>query len=352
MSDTVTNFQSTDQLVVARELSGILLEKMQERNSPVFGQLLQLREAVFDEIPNESQEQKQHRIDKLKENALRFTKNPEERQEFLQGVMRLGQCYDMAWLVARSNFLKEQRENWDNPEKNLLDKDVKEHFEKTAALGSKTVVDNAGSIDDAIKILNEPVFECVFTAHPTSVHSRENVAAMRDVNTALHDIRRGKENAEETLKSAVAKWVETPVVPQQENNNGESELKKFSVHDEVTLGLDDFKRAYHDVVYAYRRADESLDARAAKKDEAYHKEDLKLGMRYSSWIGGDKDGNPSITSETTLETILLHKLKAIECYQEDLRKRKKGYQGTHRDFKNKIWGISSRLKLYNFSSWS
>nr|WP_255420653.1 phosphoenolpyruvate carboxylase [Arsenophonus endosymbiont of Aleurodicus floccissimus] len=37
-------------------------------------------------------------------------------------------------------------------------------------------------------------------------------------------------------------------------------------------------------------------------------------IRFTSWMGGDHDGNPLVTAEVTLEALLLSRWKAAELF--------------------------------------
>ena len=41
-------------------------------------------------------------------------------------------------------------------------------------------------------------------------------------------------------------------------------------------------------------------------------------LRYGSWIGGDRDGNPSVTSDVTMQTLATLHQAALQVYLRDV----------------------------------
>src|SRR4029450_4174120 len=46
--------------------------------------------------------------------------------------------------------------------------------------------------------------------------------------------------------------------------------------------------------------------------------DVPPFLRFGSWIGGARDGNPSVTAEVTEHTLRLHKETALALYERAL----------------------------------
>ena len=42
-------------------------------------------------------------------------------------------------------------------------------------------------------------------------------------------------------------------------------------------------------------------------------------LRFRSWIGSDRDGNPNVTADVTRTTLAMHRRTALSRYLEDLR---------------------------------
>jgi phosphoenolpyruvate carboxylase len=166
------------------------------------------------------------------------------------------------------------------------------------------------AIDDVQDILSSISLELVMTAHPTEatrravldIHKRIAVDVMELDNPTL--TYREREKLREKLMNEVL------ILWQTDELRG----RKPTVIDEVRNGLFYFDETLFEVLPSVY---EELERCLSKyyPDENWHVPDY---LRFGSWIGGDRDGNPSVTSKVTWETLTLHRQLAIQKYEEKL----------------------------------
>ena len=95
---------------------------------------------------------------------------------------------------------------------------------------------------------------------------------------------------------------------------GEIRLQKPSVAQEVAWGLHFFVDSLFDgVMLLYRELD-----RALEQAYPHHQFDTPPVLRFGSWIGGDRDGNPNITTDVTASAIRASAATCLRRYRQDL----------------------------------
>jgi phosphoenolpyruvate carboxylase len=188
-----------------------------------------------------------------------------------------------------------------------------------------TTADQPGSIEDIIsklkrhnvpveqihQILGDIYLELVMTAHPTEatrrvvldIHQRISKEVLELDNPTLNH--REKEQLHNQLVSEVLTLWQTDEIRD----------RKPTVLDEVRNGLFYFDETLFEVLPSiYSELERCLQKYFP--DQQWH---IPTFLKFGSWIGGDRDGNPSVTAEVTWETLVMHRDLVLQKYEEQLQ---------------------------------
>ena len=161
------------------------------------------------------------------------------------------------------------------------------------------------------RLLERLTIDLVFTAHPTQAKRRTVLAKLRRIAAALTELDvRDLLPAEraalvERLRAEVALlWV-----------TDRSRTTRPTVTDEVRTGLFYFDNTLWDVLPAVY---DDMATALAQHYPGLQPPDRFL--TFASWIGGDRDGNPNVTSDVTIETLRLHRGLALEKHRVNTRR--------------------------------
>ena len=166
------------------------------------------------------------------------------------------------------------------------------------------------SAEQLVAAISDLEIELVFTAHPTEVARRTLLQKFGRIAGALqrHDrpdltpIER-EEVVDELRREITAAW-ETEEVRESQP----------TPLDEVKGGLYVFEQSLWDAVPRFLRA---ID-RALLKHTGKQLPPQIAPVRFGSWIGGDRDGNPNVTPQTTIEACLLSRWMAAELLEGEI----------------------------------
>ncbi len=147
----------------------------------------------------------------------------------------------------------------------------------------------------------------VFTAHPTEARRRAVVTALQRITGLLWDLddeRRGPLEEAETRRRLREEvdllWRTSPL-----------RVKAMGPLDEVRTVMAVFDETIFRVVPAFYRA---VDGTLAGPRSGAAAPAVSAFLRFGSWVGGDRDGNPYVTAQVTRETALIqsdHVLRAL-----------------------------------------
>ena len=176
-----------------------------------------------------------------------------------------------------------------------------------------------GSFDDTLRHLREEGLDAdglerllqslhyvaVFTAHPTEIKRR----------TLLQNLRRVFIACETLDESDLAPWQRDEAVSELRAliqvlwHTDELRSERHTVEGEVQQGLYFFRTSvFKCIPTVYRNLERALAGSFGT--------DLRVPsfVRFGSWIGGDRDGNPNVTPAITARTLRLQKVEVLREY--------------------------------------
>lgn len=152
--------------------------------------------------------------------------------------------------------------------------------------------------------------ELVLTAHPTEVSRRSllqkynRIADLLDRQDRVDPIPDEIEEVHQALKREITgAW-----------HTDEIRRRRPTPQDEARWGLAVVEQTLWDAVPKYlRRLDRILQRKTGQR--------LPLDVapiRFGSWMGGDRDGNPRVTARVTREVCLLNRWMAVQLYEREV----------------------------------
>jgi|FLYN01.1.fsa_nt_gi phosphoenolpyruvate carboxylase len=160
-------------------------------------------------------------------------------------------------------------------------------------------------------LLNQLRVRLVLTAHPSEAKRKEVLIKLRQIADliALRDrqalLPREQQRLETTLMEEIEElWQTRP-----------TRASRTTVADEVDFGLYFITSVIMDVVISIY--DELQDALETYYPAADWSNPPGL-LRFASWIGGDRDGNPNVTSDVTLQTLRTLRDAARHVYMAEV----------------------------------
>src|SRR5215470_144011 len=179
--------------------------------------------------------------------------------------------------------------------------------------------DSGMSADQAQEALRKIKVTPVFTAHPTEAARRTVLLKRRRIAKQLHRLDRLP------LPEAEARLLEDEIIAEITAlwQTDEVRVQRPQVTDEVRMGLDHYPmsifeslpKVYSEIRDAFR---EVYDLRLTTSE-------VPEVLSFGSWIGGDRDGNPYVTVESTTDalerarnTVLGHYIPEIQRATEQL----------------------------------
>ena len=191
---------------------------------------------------------------------------------------------------------------------------IAEPREDSVAAAVKELKDQGWSATEVRNFIEALDIRLTLTAHPTEVKRYTIRLKLERIALALRQL------SEQALSPQLRESIKEEIRAEIETLWQTRELfhKKPTVIDEVKNALYYFERSILEAVPRIM-----LDLESALElyfDESLEKKLLPPVLKYRSWIGGDRDGNPFVSSETTQESYLLQSQLAISSFKADMDK--------------------------------
>ena len=190
------------------------------------------------------------------------------------------------------------------------------HMPETIAAAVTRLRKGGTPASEVGRLLDEMLIKPVFTAHPTEAKRRTILLKLLDLTRLLRELdinvllpSEERDNWNQIREIVVSLW--------QSDVNRD---RRPDVLDEVREGLyffdttlfDLLPEIYSELGHAIER--EFPEGILGEDDEA-GSDRLPTFLRYGSWIGGDRDGNPFVTQDVTEDALRQQKEQALELYR-------------------------------------
>jgi phosphoenolpyruvate carboxylase len=168
------------------------------------------------------------------------------------------------------------------------------------------------SAANALAALQRVKIVPVFTAHPTEVARRTVLMTRRRIAQHLEALDRLP------LPAADAAELEAQITAEITSlwQTDEVRLKKPGVIDEVRMGLDYYPMALFETLpklyVEFAEVFQSVYGAKLRHDE------ISEVIHFGSWIGGDRDGNPLITPQSTADALEMARRVALDFYLREI----------------------------------
>ena len=165
---------------------------------------------------------------------------------------------------------------------------------------------------DLQELLGHLKYIPVFTAHPTEAKRRSEMHLMRRIFSMILELQQYK--GQSIKKEELLEKLESEILILWKTD--EVRLKKPTVIDEVENGLYYFRTSLFKAVPQIYSDLEKAISRTYKDNPDTKKIIVPSFIRFGSWIGGDRDGNPFVTSDVTCQAVYMHAETVITEYIE------------------------------------
>lgn len=165
------------------------------------------------------------------------------------------------------------------------------------------LIENGFSDDHIFDALTQLHVDLVLTAHPTEVNRRTLIQKFDDVAVCLKQLDSGIDVSHRLDEIISQIWHTNEIRQQRPSPVDEAKWGFAVIENSLWRAVPDFLRKLDEELVAITGRKLPLDA---------------APIRFASWMGGDRDGNPNVTARVTKEVLLLSRWMAVDLYEKDI----------------------------------
>ena len=242
--------------------------------------------------------------DKSKKNISRILikLDPKKTFKVTRAFTHFMNLLNLAEMVDASRNLDDYENKKKINNKNIFIEEIFEKLFKNKKISNNKIYDFAKNLNIGI----------VLTAHPTEVKRRTLIQKYHNITEILEQRDLFKNFPSKTVKLDKKLYDELTVIWNTDD------LKRFkpSPFDEARWGLAIIEDSLWETIPKVYRRLNSIFIKNMNKGLPKNFNPIEFG----SWMGGDRDGNPNVTSKVTKEVILLSRWEAAKLYEKALTK--------------------------------
>ncbi len=228
--------------------------------------------------------------------------NPRDTLRLTRAFTHFINFINLAESIDTARNLDEYETKRKNLKYNIFIEEIFEKLFKNKKISNNKIYNLAKNLDIGI----------VLTAHPTEVKRRTLIQKYHKIIEILEQKDLHKSNSSKLIQLNKQLYDEFTIIW----NTDDLKRSKPSPFDEARWGLAIIEDSLWDTVPKVYRRLNSIFLKNMNRGLPKNFNPIQFG----SWMGGDRDGNPNVTSEVTKKVILLSRWEAAKLYEKSLTK--------------------------------
>lgn len=303
---------------------------------------------LLDEIPNVLDKNKNKEFKNFIYNILSKTPN-EKREKYITSSFETWSISDLEkalkYIGTYFHLLNQAELSEIISINKKRDNKAKLDFPKVDSIFSaiKSMIELSIDFDDAKKIFNNISIHPTFTAHPTELRRQSIISKQKRIIRIVDQIigKRLGEKEKDKLEKEALRLCNMLMMTDDVRSH------RLTIKDEINNTIN------NTIDVLWSTVPELVnDIESAFQHYYNQKIEVHNFIRFHSWVGGDRDGNPSVTYDITSYTIKKHKFAIIEKYLKSLEQLYDDLSITMRGqstIKELIQSIEKDIKALNIS---